>query len=605
METLLPIEQKAVKVSAACSGVFLTVLVGTIITVNVLGATKNPSSSIPNDTSGSYVTSFPINPEEFENTILSKTKDAGEEYIKDTLFVGDSNTDALYKYGLVPLDQVSAKVGVGVGAALTDKVCYFENDSKGYTMVETIAKMKPRRVIFNFGTNNAPHHTTDEFIKQYKEVLNAVKEAYPYTDIIVNAVYPIAKTNNYPDISIETIDSYNQALATMCKEDGYKFLNTTEILKGEDGYLKSEYANPDGIHLKVDALKSVLVYIREHAYTESKDTRPDTNNIPKRRKVEEEQQSTTSQEITASYHVEVSDGRTYGVLKGDGFSNETSKQFKVTAEQNEFTVTAVPNEGYEFVRWSDGVETATRTDKNLTKNLSVTAVFRSKASISITASKTEVKSSGEDITFTASASGGANNKISWQLNGKTLSGVSGETVSFNVKPGDKITASIGSATSSTITMKLKATLSISASANKCNVGQTVTFTASGDGVDLDNIVWKVDGSKQQTGRSFSFKPNTAQTYTISATSGDVVASVQLNVVNPAPPPPPVVPDSPAAPSSSEKNPDSSTTPPSSEEPSSPSPEVPDPPVTPDSPPSEETTPSTPDQTPMPTAAPVT
>jgi hypothetical protein len=38
-------------------------------------------------------------------------------------------------------------------------------------------------------------------------------------------------------------------------------------------------------------------------------------------------------------------------------------------------VTAVPNLGYQFVNWSDGVTTATRTDLNETSNLSVTANF--------------------------------------------------------------------------------------------------------------------------------------------------------------------------------------------------------------------------------------
>ena len=38
-------------------------------------------------------------------------------------------------------------------------------------------------------------------------------------------------------------------------------------------------------------------------------------------------------------------------------------------------VTAVPDEGYEFVRWSDGVTTATRTDSNVTSDITVTAEF--------------------------------------------------------------------------------------------------------------------------------------------------------------------------------------------------------------------------------------
>ncbi len=38
-------------------------------------------------------------------------------------------------------------------------------------------------------------------------------------------------------------------------------------------------------------------------------------------------------------------------------------------------VTAVPSPGYQFVSWSDGVTTATRTDLNETSNLSVSAIF--------------------------------------------------------------------------------------------------------------------------------------------------------------------------------------------------------------------------------------
>ena len=38
-------------------------------------------------------------------------------------------------------------------------------------------------------------------------------------------------------------------------------------------------------------------------------------------------------------------------------------------------VTAVPNTGYHFVDWSDGVLTAVRTDLNVTANITVTANF--------------------------------------------------------------------------------------------------------------------------------------------------------------------------------------------------------------------------------------
>ena len=42
-------------------------------------------------------------------------------------------------------------------------------------------------------------------------------------------------------------------------------------------------------------------------------------------------------------------------------------------------MTAVPDTGYEFVDWSDGIQTAERTDTNVTADLSVTANFARKS----------------------------------------------------------------------------------------------------------------------------------------------------------------------------------------------------------------------------------
>ena len=44
-------------------------------------------------------------------------------------------------------------------------------------------------------------------------------------------------------------------------------------------------------------------------------------------------------------------------------------------EGKRVSVTAVPSANYHFVHWSDGSTNATRTDKNITSNLNITAVF--------------------------------------------------------------------------------------------------------------------------------------------------------------------------------------------------------------------------------------
>src|SRR5438034_818013 len=58
----------------------------------------------------------------------------------------------------------------------------------------------------------------------------------------------------------------------------------------------------------------------------------------------------------------------------NGSISGTSPQ-TVNFGSNGSTVTALPQTGYHFVQWSDGVLTASRTDTNVQGNISVTASF--------------------------------------------------------------------------------------------------------------------------------------------------------------------------------------------------------------------------------------
>jgi uncharacterized repeat protein (TIGR02543 family) len=76
--------------------------------------------------------------------------------------------------------------------------------------------------------------------------------------------------------------------------------------------------------------------------------------------------------ITANFD-QITYTLTYGTDGNGTISGEASQT--VDHGSNGTQVTAVPNTGYEFHRWSDGVTTAARTETNVTANLSVTAEF--------------------------------------------------------------------------------------------------------------------------------------------------------------------------------------------------------------------------------------
>ena len=91
---------------------------------------------------------------------------AGTEYLDSTLFLGDSNTVRLYNNGLISLQQFCAKEGIGTQVALNEGIVTFKNDTTHYTIAQAVAKMKPRRVVMTFGTNDTGMEVAD-FISNY------------------------------------------------------------------------------------------------------------------------------------------------------------------------------------------------------------------------------------------------------------------------------------------------------------------------------------------------------------------------------------------------------------------------------------------------------
>ena len=386
--------------------------------------------------------------------LLTETADAGTDYLNNTLFLGDSNTVRLYNNGLISLQQFCAKEGIGTQVALSEGIVTFKKDPNHYTIPQAVAMMKPRRVVMTFGTNDTGMEVPD-FIAHYTALIQAIQQSYPYTDIIVNTVPPVpADHSNYPHMDQAKIDDFNMALLALCEQLGVRFLNSAEALKGSDGYGIADYYTSGDIHLKSAGLKAVLNYLRTHAL-QTEDRRPDTNNIPTRTmeyvsnpssavaapsseavsSSESQAESAGSSESSSSestsegkkfearYRVDKNGGGTLSVGNDTGNSSVT---YTVTDPDRSITVTAVPAEGYVFVKWSDGLTSKTRTDTGFKQNLDVTAVFGT-ASVHITS---EGKGAvGSSYTFKAALSGkyAKTENLRWYANGQEVPQAAGKS----------------------------------------------------------------------------------------------------------------------------------------------------------------------------------
>ena len=438
-QSMSPVQKQALLVCAVCA---LAILITASVTY-VLLATKrgtSSSSSIPQvEEPDDLATHYQVNTQ--SAALLTETADAGEAYLNDTLFLGDSNTVRLYNNGLITLQQFCAKEGIGIQTALSEPLVTFRGTDQRYTMAQAVAMMKPRRVVITLGTNDNGMEV-ETFIGYYTQLVQEIQASYPYTDIIVNTVPPVPQDHsNYPSTSQEKIDDFNMALLTMCENLGVKFLNSAEVLKDPaTGFGQDDYYISGDIHLKSSGLKAMLNYLTTHAY-ETEDRRPDTSNSPTRTLEYTSNpsdpvaapSSSSSEAAGEAFEARYRIDQTGGTLTSGDTSGETSLRFDVTGEQS-VTVTAVPDDGYFFVNWSDGVTSRTRTDSNFKQNLDVTAVF-SRASVEIAGEGSGLL--GMNYTFTARLSGqyAKAENLHWYVNGVESKEAAGRTsVSFIVDP---------------------------------------------------------------------------------------------------------------------------------------------------------------------------
>lgn len=368
-----------------CVGLLaILVIVGVIIAVWPKANADSASSwSEPADDLDYDANAGVLDQKAFDGTVLPETEDAGRKYLDETLFLGDSNT---YRYMVYadehgkPFTGVNNTIGVvsmGAGAIVNKPCMGFQDRSALVTMPEAVKIMQPRRIIIGFGTNNLSAKP-ETFIEEYRKGLKAIHEAYPYADLIVNAVPPLDKQRENTRLNMKQVDAFNVAIAEMCKKEGWYFLNSSEALKDPNtGWAKKDYTLGDGVHLNKDGVTALFQYIRTHAL-ENEDARPKPlKPIPKAKGVppgviENDPIAVRGAKVPVNF-----------VVSGNGrIEGSTSQMVKKGSTCT--AVTAVAEEGWFFEGWqatagsvgSDASLTFTVPGDVDANGVVITAVFR-------------------------------------------------------------------------------------------------------------------------------------------------------------------------------------------------------------------------------------
>lgn len=220
---------------------------------------------------------------EQDDPILGQTEDLGDAYVRKLVFLGESTTYGLLQYGVLPDGKNTNQVWTGASCINGSVRCagtlslspsivatplYYPEESSALNVTEALKKKSPEYLVITLGLNNgASYYSEDEFKQCYRTLLNAILDASPSVKIILQSLFPVAKTCKISAYTPERLALCNVWILDLAREYGLKYLDTASVLTDEDGYLFPQYDNGgDGIHLNGEGLLAVVQYIRTHAH---------------------------------------------------------------------------------------------------------------------------------------------------------------------------------------------------------------------------------------------------------------------------------------------------------------------------------------------------
>ena len=107
----------------------------------------------------------------------------------------------------------------------------------------------------------------ESFLNYYARMLDDLRAALPNTAFYVQSVLAATQqtvSEEAPGLAPDRLATINAAIQGLCAERGCYFLDLNAEFSDESGYLLSDYAQPDGVHLTVSGYNKWVSYLCTH-----------------------------------------------------------------------------------------------------------------------------------------------------------------------------------------------------------------------------------------------------------------------------------------------------------------------------------------------------
>lgn len=181
-----------------------------------------------------------------------------EAFFDSTFIVGDSLSTGFVNYEFLPADKVFAQAGLTPSSIMFTEV--------GGTLVyDKAAENNPEYICIMLGTNGIAYLEADFMSEKMSLFIDELRTNCPESEIVLISIPPVTAEHeiDVPETNIDRIKLYNSCIEKLAEEKDVIWVETYSILCDDTGFLAEEYAETDGLHLKIHAYPVILSRIQE------------------------------------------------------------------------------------------------------------------------------------------------------------------------------------------------------------------------------------------------------------------------------------------------------------------------------------------------------
>lgn len=170
-------------------------------------------------------------------------------WFDDVLFIGDSRTVGLRDYARSGDADYFCTVGMSSFNVLKDSTTASDEDFPSQTLVSLLSAKTYRKIIITLGINECGY-STSSLIKQYKKVIQTVRDVQPDAIIIIQSIMTVGrkKAASADYFQPSHLFAINDKLEAIANGTDIFYIDVNEAFADSAGYLPDTFSR-DGCHL--------------------------------------------------------------------------------------------------------------------------------------------------------------------------------------------------------------------------------------------------------------------------------------------------------------------------------------------------------------------